>query len=199
MSQDRNPFGGGNRQSLYVPMSEVEQEVVARLVESGDLRVVIVGWGYIANPRITFGDARLSIVFRLNFEAPEPPGIPVYYFDLELRTGTGILLFKERQSVMYGGKPVMAAAGVYFDLVWDIAIAAIDPNLVKAIKPGAKGLTTRLQDRDTGQLTVEGNMRLDSTKRHLIRHIREGESKSRADTDEKTAKAEAAEKRASKR
>ena len=37
---DKNIFGGGNPNSIYVPMSEVEQEAVSRLVESKDLRIV---------------------------------------------------------------------------------------------------------------------------------------------------------------
>lgn len=187
---EKNIFGGGNKNSLYVPMSEVEQEVISRLVEQKDLRVHIVGWGVVNNPRVVFGDLRLSLIFRVSFDRPPPPGIPVHFFDLELRTGSGLLLFKDRKSVEYNGKPVMAAAGVYFDMIWDIAIAAIDPKLVKALKPGATGLTSRLQDRDTGDLTVEGNMRLDSKKRKTLHTLRKGEAASRADDAAKLSKAE---------
>ena len=177
---DKNAFGGGNKNSLYVPMSDVEQEVLSRLVEARDLRVHIVGWGVVNNPRVTFGDLRLQIVFRVQFDRPPPPGIPIYYLDLELRTGSGLLLFKDRKSLTYGGKPVMAAAGVFFDLAWDIAITAIDPKVVKALKPGATGLTSRLQDKDTGQITLEGNMNLTEEKRQLLHRIRRGEASVRA-------------------
>lgn len=185
----KNPFGGGNPHSLYVPMSDVEQEVLSRLVEAGDLRVHLVGWGVVNNPRITFGDLRLSLLFRVNFDRPPPPGIPVHYFDLELRTGSGLLLFRDRKSIAYNGKPVMAAAGVFFDMIWDIAIAAMDPKLVKALKPGATGLTSRLQDKDTGQMTLTGNMKLDAEKRKLLKKLREGEAAVRAEDAKKAAKA----------
>lgn len=180
MSMNKNAFGGGNPNSLYVPMSDVEQEVLARLVEGQDLRVHVLGWGVVNNPRVTFGDLRLQIAFRLQFDRPPAPGIPVYYFDLELKTGAGLLLFKDRKSVTYKGNPIMAAAGVFFDLVWDIAITAIDPKVVKALKPEAKGLTSRLQDKDTGQFTLAGNMNLTTKKRNLLLQVREGEARARA-------------------
>jgi len=188
---DKNPFGGGNPNSLYVPMSEVEQEVLTRLVESGDLIVHVVGWGYVQSPKAMHGDLRLQIMLPLVFNAPAPPGIPVHYFDLELRTGAGILLYKSREVVEYGGKPVMVAAGVELGFVWDIMIGAIDPAVVRAIKPGAKGFTSRLQDRDTKEMTLTGNMKLDTQGRNLIRLVRDGESRSRADDAAKKAKAEA--------
>lgn len=178
---ETNLFGGKNTRSIYTPMSEVEQETVARLVESGDLRVVIVGWGHIDRPRITFGDLRISIPFRLTFDRPEVP-VPVHYLDLELRTGSGVLLFKDRQPTVYGGNPIHVAQGVFLDLVWDIAVRSIDPALVKAVVPGAVGLTSRLQDRDTGEMTVTGNMNLTSADRAVLRALREGEALARANT-----------------
>lgn len=171
---DRNAFGGGNPNSLYVPMSELEQEVVSRLIEARDLRIHVVGWGVVNQPRATVGDARLQLRFQLNFDRPEAP-MPVPFFDLELRTGSGELLFKDRQSTEYGGKPLLIAAGVYLDLVWDIAIRSIDPKLVKSILPGATGFTSRLQDKDTGEETLTGNLHLDSAKEKLLRALRSGE------------------------
>lgn len=186
---DTNPFGGGNPQSLYVPLSEVEQEVISRLVAAGDLEVRVLGWGVVNKPKVIFGDARMSITLPLYFNAPEPPGIPLYYLDLELRTGSGILLFRDRKSVVYGDKPVWAAAGVELLFVWDIMIAAIDPEIVKALKPGAIGYTSRLQDRDTKEMTLEGNMRLDTRERFLLRTLRGGEAAARADNAQQAAKA----------
>jgi hypothetical protein len=188
MSQDKNPFGGLNPHGLYVPMSEVEQEVVARLVEAGDLKVVVVGWGVVNKPRITFGDARLQVVFRLNFNRPAFP-MDVYYFDLELRTGADVLLFKQRYPTTYDAKPISVAAGVFLDYVWDIAIQNIDPKLVKTIKPGALGLTSRLQDKDTGQITRTGNMRLSTKDRRLLEIMRTGEKVARQDTQQRVQKA----------
>jgi hypothetical protein len=178
MSKKKNLFGGGNPNSIYVPMSEVEQEAVSRLVESKDLRIVIVGWGHIEQPNVTFGDARLQFKFRLNFDRPAVP-MAVYHFDFELRTRSGGLLYKSRESVVYGGKPVQVAAGVFFDMVWDIQVRSIDPNLVKSLVPGATGLTSRLIDKDTGNLTVEGNMKLDANARKLLHGLRTAEDRIR--------------------
>lgn len=180
-SIDKNIFGGGNARSLYVPMSETEQEAVSRLIAAGDLRVVIVGWGYVDNLRITFGDARVSIPFRMNFSKPEFPQ-PVHYFDLELRTGSGRLIYSERQTALYAGNPIQVCAGMFLDMVWDIAIRSIDPQLVKDVLPGATGLTSRLQDKDTGQVTLHGNMKLNSTEKAAMALLRMGEANVRRQT-----------------
>lgn len=173
----------------YTPMSEDEQEVISRLVAAKDLRVVLNGWGFVDDPKIVFGDLRLGVSFRMHFDRPEVP-MNVTYFDLELRTRTGLLLFKERQSCMYAGKPLQVAAGVYLDMVWDIAIRAMDPKLVKMLKPGATGLTSRWQDRDTGDMTLFGNNKMnDATKAALIR-IRQAEERNKVDAAKQVARAE---------
>jgi len=177
---DKNAFGGGRANSLYVPMTEVEQEALSRLVESGNLRINIVGWGYVDSPRIVFGDARLSLFFQMNFDRPEVP-MDVYYFDLELATHSGQRLFAQRQSVVYDGHPIRISAGVFLDLVWDIAIQHMDPRLVKSLVPGALGLTSRLQDRDTGDITLTGNMALSSDKKAMLAKLRAGEASVRTD------------------
>ncbi len=177
---NKNPFGGGNKNSLYTPMSETEQEVLARLVEAGDFRVVVTGWGFVDRPRVTFGDLRVSVSFRLNFDRPEAP-MPVHYFDLEL-WAQGIKLFAQRQSAIYNSQPLQIAAGVYLDMIWDIAINAMDPALVKQIKPGATGLTSRWLDRDTKQLTLDGNTTLPPDVRNMLRRMRAGERAARKDT-----------------
>lgn len=178
---DSNMFGGGNVNSLYVPMSEIEQETISRLIEAGDLRINIVGWGYVDNLQVTFGDARVRIPFRMNFSKPAVQQ-PCYYFDMELCTGSGRVLYKERQSTLYGGKPIGIVAGMYLDLVWDIAIRSIDPQLVRDVLPGTTGLTSRLQDKDTGNITLTGNMRLNSTEKAAIALLRRGEAASRRQT-----------------
>jgi hypothetical protein len=174
----KNVFGGGNVNSLYVPMSELEQEAISRLVEAGDLRVIIVGWGVVNKPRVTFGDARLAVAFRVEFDRPEVP-IAVPYLDLELRTGSGLLLYKDNLPTHYGGNPIQVAAGVFFDMIWDIQIQHIDPKLVKDLVPYATGLTSRLQDKDTGNITVEGNMKLDSKTKRLLHGLRNAEARIR--------------------
>ena len=176
--KDTNIFGGKNARSLYVPMSELEQEAVLRLVETKDLRVNLVGWGHVDNPKVTFGDARIQVKFQVHFDRPEVP-VPVHFLDLELVTKTGRLLFRARQSTEYGGNPIHVAAGVFFDMVWDIQVRSLDPQLVKDLVPGASGLTSRLVDRDTGEMTREGNMRLTTKERRILHALRRGEDKVR--------------------
>lgn len=173
---NKNIFGGGNANSLYVPMSELEQEAVSRLVESKDLRIVVAGWGYIDQPAVTFGDARLQFKFRLSFNQPLAP-VPVHFFDLELQTRSGALLYKARQATVYNGNPIQVAAGVFFDMVWDIQVRSINPELVKSLVPGAIGLTSRLRDKDTGELTIEGNMHLNASTKKLLHGLRTAENR----------------------
>ena len=59
----------------------------------------------------------------------------------------------------------MVMQGLELDLVWDIAIKNIDPNLIKQFMPQTTGLTSRLQDKTTGDITVFGNMKLDQDAR----------------------------------
>lgn len=189
---EKNPFGG-RKGSLYTPMSEDEQEVLERLVQARDLDVVIKGWGYIQGIQATVGDLRVSLPLMLSFGGPEIP-VPVHYFDLELRTGSGVLLFAERQSAHHFGAPIMVGAGTTLQMVWDIAIKRMDPKLVKALKPGARGLTSRWTDKDTGDLTLFGNTRLSSQERSLLKHVRKGEQAAREDNERLRKKAENAEK-----
>ena len=162
-----NLFGGSNARGLYVPMSDVEQEAVSRLIEAKDLVLVIHGWGYLDNPTFLLGDHRIGIRFRMPFDRPAV-AMPVYFFDLELKTRAGISLIKERQPCVYGGKPLMIQAGYVLDMQWDIAIHSMDPNLVKMLVPGATGLTSRRQDKDTGEMTAQGNMKLTSAERDAL-------------------------------
>lgn len=167
---DKNAFGGGNPNGLYVPMSEVEQEAVSRLVSAKDLRVIIVGWGHHDSPSITFGDARVQIQFRTTFNKPEIP-MGVRHFDLELHTHSGELIFKSRESVVYGGQPLLVGAGLSLDMVWDIQIKAMDPALVKRLVPSAIGLTSRRIDKDTKAITTTGNMQVNDTLKTVLRDL----------------------------
>jgi|SaaInlStandDraft_2_1057019.scaffolds.fasta_scaffold54838_4 hypothetical protein len=157
--KDKNDFGGGNKNSLYIPMSEIEQEFIQRLVETQSFRLVIHDWGYVEEPRVTFGDKNLHVFFKLCFDRPENP-MPVHYFDLELQTRSGVTLSKQRMNTEYGGQPILVKQGLDLDMVWDIAIKHIDPKLLKSLMPSVTGLTSRLQDRDNHEFTVFGNMRL---------------------------------------
>jgi hypothetical protein len=186
--KDKNRFGGGNPRGGYTPMSEDEQEVVSRLVAARDLDVHIIGWGVIREPLATFGDLRVTIPLQITFNRPAIP-VPVHYFDLELRTGSGILLFKERQSTEYDQKPLAVGAGTSLSMVWHIAIRAMDPKLVKELKPGAIGLTSRWIDRDTGDFTHLGNTKMKSDDKEALRIVRTGEAIARRDTAQKAARA----------
>jgi len=164
---DKNIFGGGNPNSLYTPLSEDEQEVLERLALSGQYKINIKNWGHINKPTVRFGDARLQFTWLMLFDRPSAP-IPVYFFDMELWTHNGILLQSKRMNVAYGGRPVQVAAGVELQLAWDIQIKQIDPKVVKLLKPGATGLTSRL-----------GNMTLDAHQRKQLHNLRQAEAKIR--------------------
>lgn len=168
-------FGGGSRVGLYVPLSEDEQEVLERLVQLQDVQLIIHGWGTIDQPVIVVGEHRITVKFRLTFKAPATP-VPVHFFDLELRTHqTGITLFRKRMPCAYNNQPLIVQAGLYLDLAWDIALHSMDPRLVKALKPGAFGLTTRRIDKDTKERTLEGNMALDGDQRKALVMLDQGE------------------------
>ena len=126
-TDDTNLFGGKNPRGLYVPMSEDEQEVVHRLVEAEDLVLIIHGWGHLDKPRFLVGDHRIGVQFRLSFNRPSTP-MDVWFFDLELRTRTGISLVKERLPVMYGGKPIQVCAGVFLDMQWTLPCIRWTPS-----------------------------------------------------------------------
>jgi hypothetical protein len=76
----------------------------------------------------------------------------------------------------------MVGPEVVLEMIWDIAINNINPELVKQIKPGAIGLTSRLQDKDTGDFTLYGNMKLNTHQKNLVHKVASGEKKGRLDT-----------------
>jgi len=156
---DKNPFGGGNAVSLYIPITDIEQEFLSRLVESKEVQLIVHDWGFVESPRLTFGDKNLHVHFKLQFDRPDPP-MAVRAFDLELRTRSGICLFRQKMSTEYAGEPLLVGAGLEFDMVWDIAIRFIDPKLIKALMPQTLGITSRLEDTATHEMTILGNMNL---------------------------------------
>lgn len=163
-----NVFGGKNENSLYVPISETEQEVLERLNTEHELEVLIVDWGRIEKPRMLFGDLRIQIPINVTFDRPEIH-IPVFSITLELWVKNGPLLFRKEYPTMYGGDPLMLGSGVNLNLSWDIALEGIDPNLVRLIKPSATGHTNRL-----------GNMKFESLeKKELYHMLRKQEKKVR--------------------
>lgn len=163
-----NPFGGKNPNGLYVPISETEQDFLSRLVEADDLEVVIHGWGILNKPRITVGDKRIGVKFVLKFNAPAIP-MAVSAFDLELRTRGGHCVYRENVPAMgWDGKPVSVHSGLELELAWDISLGHIDPHLIKALMPHQHGLTSRRLDKDTGEATQLGNMKLTPMQKKLL-------------------------------
>lgn len=183
-----NILGGKNEGSLYVPMSEDEQEVLTRLIEADDLEVVVVGWGILTKPKVTLGDKRLAVRFTLNFNAPDVP-MKVWFFDMELRTRSGLILHAERHPTLYGNEPLVVHSGISMDLIWDIAIDRIPPAVVKMLKPGSVGLTSRFTDRDTGEYDPKGgNMKLSPEQKAALMAVQTGAAKVRSDDQKKIAK-----------
>ena len=181
---DHNMFGGKNPHGLYVPMSEDEQEVIYRLIEDDNIELVIHGWSVLDKPQIVAGDLRVSVIFRLAFNGALTP---LRYLDLELRTKTGLSIFKQRMAVEQGGQPVMIGTGIYLDFAWDIAIDHMNPDFVKAIKPGALGLTSRKLDKDSKERTFKGNMKLNTTEQNFLQAVEEGAATIRKEDAEKVA------------
>jgi hypothetical protein len=176
MSDDKNVFGGANATSLYIPISEIEQEFISRLIESNEMLVMVHGWRIIPQPLVTFGDKNLHIAFKLPFDKPENP-TKLYYLDLELKTLSGISLYRQKMSTLYNHEPLMVGVGVELDMVWDIALKSIDPKLIKSLMPSITGLTSRLQDKDSLEMTLSGNMKLNKDQLEKARLLEEGERK----------------------
>lgn len=176
MAQDKNPFGGGNKHGLYVPITEDEQEVIHRLVDSQTLMVIVHPWGICTRPSwVGIGDKRVALRFGLVFNAPALP-TPVKSLDLELvALGNISLIRKPYPTILPDGTPLLVGVGVNIELQWDIAIDHLDPELVKRIKPGALGLTSRRLDPVTKERTVEGNMRYRDARRKLLHTVEAGE------------------------
>jgi hypothetical protein len=173
---EKNIFGGANPNGLYVPLTEDEQEALHRLVERDDIELVIHGWATLSRPQIRLGDKRLSCRFNLEFKASHPR--PVKYFDLELRTTGGISLYRQKKAISLDGvNPIIVHAGMSLTLDWDISIHHVNPELVKMLKPGAIGLTSRRLDRDTGLPTFRGNMKLSPVQERILQTIETQESR----------------------
>jgi len=186
MNHDENPFGGKNPLGLYVPMSEDEQEVIARLIESKDIILIIHGWATLESPNIIAGDLRIAIQFRLDFNRPTAP-VPLHFLDLELRRTNGQPIFRQKMPL---NPPVQVCAGVSLDFQWDIAIDHMDPAFVKSIKPGALGLTSRRIDKDTGERSDTGTMHLSAEKKRLLHIVDSQAEQVREDEANKLDKAE---------
>jgi hypothetical protein len=82
----------------------------------------------------------------------------------------------------------MVGAGTHLQMVWHIAVRAMDPTLVRSLMPGARGMTSRAFDKDTGSLTSLGNYHLDTATQRLLGGVRRGEEVVREDKAKTLAK-----------
>ena len=185
----KNTFGGGNENSLYIPMSDIEQEFIARLVEQGEILVEFHGWGTV-QPLVTFGDKIIHAHIKILFDnAPPPPGLPVPFFDMDLRTQSGISLYRQKMPTSYGNEPIKISNEVELEMVWDISLKYIDPKLIKLLMPSVKGFTTRLEDRDTHDITITGNMDLNKEQIMSAHSLYQSEQNSKAYDESKLVEA----------
>ena len=177
MSKGKNDFGGGNSISSYIPITEIEQEFISRLVESGEIIVVLHGWG-VTQPRVSFGDKNLHAHIKFMFDkAPPPPGIQVPFFDMELKTQSGISLYRQKMPTSYDNNPILISNEVDLEMVWDISLRFIDPKLIKLLMPSVTGFTTRLEDKDNHDITVVGNMNLNKELTKKAHELRDYETR----------------------
>lgn len=149
MSDETNLFGGKAKNALYFPMSEDEQETISRIIEAKETipQVTLVGPFGEVNPvvddfRMKHGDSRVQVDLFLKFETPVI-WVPVHLAKLSLFYKER-LLFSEEQSLIYGGQAESVGQGKTLALRWDIQIKKINPELVKLVKPGSIGLTSRV-------------------------------------------------------
>lgn len=176
----RNIFGGGNAHSNYVPLSDIEQEVIQDLIAKRDLFVKADGFGLVEVNRVVCGDANLHIQFTL---APQlPVSQTIKALTLILHTGAGMILYKDTlptihshgQGIVVGGEVTPGNVPAY-SMVWDIGLKMLDPKVVKTLKPAAVGLTSRRVDRDTGTATFAGNMKLTAAQKRALKLQLQGE------------------------
>ena len=185
---DTNMFGGAVKTSMYTPLSEVEQECLSRLIEGEHIYINIPKWGHVLKPQCVFGDLRVKLTFEMTFNRPETPMV-VPYFDFELKTRDNILLFKDRQHTLYNGEYLKVQAGVCVVMEWHIALNSIHPSIVKRFVPMARGLTSRFQDRDTKEFTLQGNTNLSATQQAALYQLRQNEKSARQETKTTAKKA----------
>jgi len=166
---------------MYVPLTDTELEVLERLALESAFKVVIKDWGFVENfrlskydantwdgsPIVQFGDKRISFYFTMNFSAPVIPQ-PNWFFDMEVWAKGRKLFGPTRYPTTDNGQPIQIAAGMQLGLALDLALDQIDPKIVKDIKPGAVGLTSR-----------HGNMRLNIHDQRLLQKVQENERRVR--------------------
>jgi hypothetical protein len=196
MTGNQNPFGGKNPHGMYVPLTDVEMEVLLRLAQEGEFKLVVKGWKEFTNfilvpystvrmidpsqpiaphSLVTFGDKRISFYFSI--VVPDNDSVPRknFYFDMEV-WAKGFLLFSQRMPTQIGGEPIAIFDRAFWNLALDVALDMIDPAIVKAIKPATVGLTTR-----------QGNMHLDTSHQKMLHMLKLGEKSVRDESKQEAA------------
>ena len=160
-----NMFGGKNEKSLYTPMSESEQEALARIAEKGEFVVEVKGIGKVKIGEVIVGDHNLRLPLTISFIVPNGKTKVIPFLDLKLTTTSGIFLYADRLAFNnISGQPMQVFTGLTVPMYWTIGINQIDPEIVKAVLPKHLGLTSR-----------RGNEKLTTDQRTVLTSLREGE------------------------
>lgn len=162
-SSDKNPFGGGNPNGLYVPLTDDERDAIDRARERGVV-VKVRGLGVFPATKVVVGDHRVSVGFTVRVEAPKT----INEFAHSVETEDGIVLASETIPCLQQGKPMMLRPGEEVEMEIHISLTHLDPKVLRTLRPGATGLTSRRLDRDTGDFSFAGNMQLSDEQRRLL-------------------------------
>lgn len=157
---ETNPLGGKNPNGLYVPLSEDELEASYRAAERG-IVVKVEGWGSYPAEKFHVGEHRVGVEFALRCPEDRVLGMTTENLRLQVETTDGIPLFSCATSAELHGRPVHLLPEQEFGLTLEIEVHHCNPEVVKTLKSGATGLTSRRIDPHTGRWDGTGNMRLD--------------------------------------
>lgn len=160
---DQNPFGGGNPNGLYVPLTDDERDAIGRAAERGVV-VKVRGLGVFPSTSVVVGDARVSVGFTVKVDAPTT----LAEFSHSVETDDGIVLATETIPCLQQGKPMILLPGEEVEMELHLSLTHLDPKLLRALRPKATGLTSRRLDRDTGDFSFAGNMLLTDEQRRLL-------------------------------
>ena len=160
---EQNPFGGGNPNGLYVPLTDDERDAIGRAAERGVV-VKVRGLGVFPSTSVVVGDARVSVGFTVKVEAPTT----LTQFSHSVETDDGIVLAAETIPCLQQGKPMILLPGEEIVMELHLSLTHLDPKLLRCLRPKATGLTSRRVDRDTGDFSFAGNMQLTDEQRRLL-------------------------------
>lgn len=160
---EQNPFGGGNPNGLYVPITDDERDAIGRAAERGVV-VKIRGLGVFPSTSLVVGDARVSVGFTAKVDEPKT----LTEFSHSVETDDGIVLAAETIPCLQQGRPMILLPGEEVEMELHLSLTHLDPKLLRCLRPKATGLTSRRIDPVTGDFTFAGNMRLTDDQRQLL-------------------------------